>query len=162
MKFEEIYRYNKDADTVMAMFADREYFERKYAETTIAYEVLEHERSDERFRIRCKLTMPSNVPIPGFAKKFLGETMNVVQEDTWDLRTRTGRLSIELHGAPVHIFADMALKQGGEGAENHVHWTIECKIPLIGGKVAKLVADDILAKSPGDMEVSNRILADYS
>lgn len=161
MNFDEIYRYERDADTVMVMFADRAYFERKYEATTISYEVLEHERSDEHFRIRCKLVMPSHVPLPGFAKKVLGETMTVIQEDVWDLRSRKGELKIEMHGAPIHITADMSLEQGEQGAENHVHWHINSRVPLIGGKIAKLVADDIQAKSPEDMEISNRILADY-
>lgn len=161
MKFDEVYRYDKDADTVMAMFADRAYFEKKYDETTISYEVLEHERTDDRFMIRCKLAMPMNAPVPNFAKKFLGETMTVIQQDIWDLESRTGELKIEMHGAPIHISARMELKQGDAGGENHVHWDVQCRVPLVGGKIEKVIAQDIQAKSPGDMAVSNRILADY-
>ncbi len=161
MKFEDVYRYSKDADTVMRMFSDRAYFEKKYAETTLDYEVLEHELSADTFRIRCKLTMPLNVPVPGFAKKFFGQTMNVVQEDTWDLKNRTGRLTVELAGVPVTVKATMALREGSGGGENHVNWDIGCNIPLVGNKVAKLVADDIQAKSPGDLSVSEKILAEY-
>ena len=161
MNFDEIYRYDKDADTVMQMFADRAYFEKKYEQTTLSYEVLEHQRDDDKFMIRCKLTMPSSAPIPGFAKKFLGETMTVVQQDNWDLKSRTGQLNIEIQGAPVDVSAKMELKQGDSGGENHVHWTISCKIPLVGGKLEKLIAEDIQAKSPADIEISNKILADY-
>lgn len=161
MNFEETYRYARDADTVMRMFSDRAYFERKYERTTLSYEVLEHERSDDHFRIRCKLTMPSHVPLPGFAKKVLGETMTVVQEDVWDLSTRKGQLKIEMHGAPISINAEMSLEQGENGGENHVQWQINSRVPLIGGKIAKLVADDIQAKSPGDVEISNELLAEY-
>ncbi len=161
MTFDEVYRYDKDADTVMRMFADRGYFEKKYEETTISYEVLEHSSEGDRFHIRCKLSMPMNAPVPGFAKKFLGETMSVVQQDTWNTAARTGELKVEMQGAPIDISAKMELKQGASGAENHVHWNIHCKIPLVGGKIEKLIADDIRAKSPADLEVSNRILADY-
>jgi hypothetical protein len=161
MNFEELYRYGKDADTVMRMFADRAYFEKKYAETTLAYEVLEHELSDERFRIKCKLTMPSSAPVPGFAKKILGETMNLVQEDIWDLKSRTGQLNIEMPGVPVKISAAMRLGQGAAGGENQVSWSINCKIPLIGGKLEKFIASDIKAKSPADLKISEAILADY-
>ena len=161
MQFEEKYQYVKDADTVMRMFSDRGYFETKYEETTISYQVLEHDKSDKKFHIRCELKMPLNVPVPGFAKKFLGETMTVVQQDDWDLDARTGTLKVEMAGAPVSISARMTLRDGAEGAENHVQWDVTCKVPLVGGKLEKLIADDIQAKSPADLEVSNRILASY-
>lgn len=161
MKFEEKYQYVKDADTVMRMFSDRGYFETKYEETTISYKVLAHDKSDARFHIRCELKMPLNVPVPGFAKKFIGETMTVTQQDDWDLNSRVGQLKVEMAGAPISISARMTLSDGPKGAVNKVEWDVGCKIPLIGGKLEKLIADDIQAKSPADLEVSNRILESY-
>ena len=161
MQFEETYKYAKDADTVMRMFSDRDYFEKKYARTTLSYEVLEHKHEGDDFRIKCRLTMPSSAPVPGFAKKILGETMTVIQEDVWDTAKRTGRLTIEMHGAPISMHANMRLMDGASGAENHVYWEINCRVPLIGNKIASLIAQDIQAKSPADMQVSNELLADY-
>ncbi|MGJ8669639.1 MAG: DUF2505 domain-containing protein [Oceanococcus sp.] len=161
MNFEEKYNYDKDADTVFRMFIDKTYFERKYAATTSSFEVLEHSLDDAKFQIKVRRVMPSDAPVPGFAKKFLPGEMTVVQEDTWDLATHTGQIKIEIAGAPVSVSADMRLIDGSQGAENHVSWSIDCNIPLVGKKIAKFVADDIQAKSPADLRLSNEILQEY-
>lgn len=161
MTFDEVYKYNKDADTVFRMFIDKAYFERKYAATTTSFAVLEHALDDDYFRIKVRRTMPADVPVPGFAKKFLPGEMTIEQTDVWDLQARTGEILIEIAGAPVSVKSQMRLIQGANGGENHVHWTVESNIPLVGGKVAKFVAADIQAKSPEDLRLSNEILADY-
>ncbi len=161
MNFEEVYSYSKDADTVFRMFTDKAYFERKYAASTSSFEVLEHAQDESRFQIKVRRVMPADVPVPGFAKKFLPGEMTVVQEDVWDLASRTGRINIEIAGAPVTVSASMKLVDGANGAENQVSWSIDCNVPLLGKKVAKFVAEDIQAKSPADLRLSNEILADY-
>ena len=161
MNFEEKYVYNKAADSVMKMFSDRDYFERKYAQAADSFEVLEHELSDSTFRIKVTRTVPTDVPVPNFAKKLIPGSMTVIQEDIWDLAARTGKISIDVVGSPVHVTANMRLIDGPKGGENHVSWKVDCRIPLIGGKIAKFVADDIQAKSPEDLRLSNEILADY-
>lgn len=161
MEFKEQHSFDKNSDAVIAMFSDRGYFERKYEHTTVSYEVLEHDKTDEQFRIKCHLTMKSSAPVPGFAKKFLSETMDVVQEDIWDAASKTGRLTVELHGVPVKITADMALKDTASGCVNELTWHIKCGIPLVGGKLEKLIADDVRSKSPHDQQVSQDILQDY-
>lgn len=161
MTFDEVYHYTKNADAVFRMFTDKTYFERKYAGSTSSFEVLDHALDDKTFRIRVRRTMPADIPVPGFAKKLLPGEMTVEQEDVWDLQARTGRITIEIDGAPVQASAQMKLVDGDKGGENHVHWTVQCSVPLIGNKVAKFVASDIQAKSPADVQLSNQILADY-
>lgn len=163
MKFEDQHVLDKPADVVMRMYTDRKFFERKYKETgSWDIEVLEHEKSDAKFRIKCRYTTKSsNNNLPAFAQKVLGESATVVQQDVWDVHSRTGRLEIEIKGAPVKIVADMTLKDAAKGAVNAMQWNISCGIPLIGGKLEKLVADDIKSKSANDARVSRNILADY-
>jgi hypothetical protein len=163
MKFEDQHALDKPADVVIRMYTDRKFFERKYKETGCwDIEVLECEKTDTQFRIKCRYaTRSSSNNLPAFAQKFLGESATVVQQDVWDLRSRTGRLDIEIKGALVRIVADMTLKDAAKGAVNAMQWNVSCGIPLIGGKLEKLVADDIKSKSSNDARVSRNILADY-
>lgn len=163
MKFEDQHVLDKPADVVIKMYTDRKFFERKYKETGAwDIEVLEHEKSDTKFRIKCRYTTKaSNNSLPAFAKKFLGEDTTVVQQDVWDIKSRTGQLEIEIKGAPVKVVAEMTLKDAAKGAVNAMRWNVSCGIPLIGGKLEKLVADDIKAKSANDVQVSRNILKDY-
>ena len=161
MKFDDKHTFSKPADTVIKMFSDRAYFERKYKELGVAdLEVLECETSGSKFRIKCRYKIANNA-VPDFAKKFLGGQSTVTQQDTWDTASKTGRLDIEIKNAPVKVTADMALKADGAGSANNLKWNVSCGIPLIGGKLESVVADDIKARAKGDIAASRKILADY-
>lgn len=162
MKFELKHTLDKPAATVMKMYSDRAFFERKYREIGAwDIEVLEHEKSDRKFRIKCRFTTKNDAPLPEFAKKFLGESTVVTQSDVWDINAMTGRLEIEIRGAPVKVAADMVLKNVGSGAVNEMRWNVSCGIPLIGGKLESVVSDDVKNKSKTDEAASRKILASY-
>jgi hypothetical protein len=162
MKFDDKHTFDKPAATVMKMFSDRAYFERKYQELGFwDVAILDHDKSDRRFRIKARYTTRNDSPLPDFAKKILGESTVITQQDTWDIEKKTGRLEIEIKGAPVKVTADMVLKDEGKGAANTLKWIVSCGIPLLGGKLEKLVADDIQSKSKADVAASRKILASY-
>ncbi len=162
MKFDDKHSFNKPAATVMKMFSDRAYFERKYKDLGFTgIEVLEHEKSDKQFRIKVRYTARNDVQVPDMLKKFMPSAINVVQEDRWDLARMTGRLEVEIKGTPVKVSADMTLKDEGKGSANQLKWTVSSSVPLLGGKLEKLTADDIKAKASNDIATTQRILADY-
>lgn len=161
MKFDDKHSFNKPAATVIKMFSDRAYFERKYKELGVEdLEVLECDKAGTKFRIKCRYKIENNA-IPDFAKKFMGDKSTVTQQDTWDTGTMTGRLDIEIKGAPVKVSAEMTLKNEGAGSANNLKWNLSCGIPLIGGKLEAVVADDIKSRAKSDIAASRKILADY-
>ncbi len=162
MKFEEQHSFDQAADTVMKMYSDKAFFDRKYKEMeALECELLDHQVSGSAFSIKYRLVMKSDVPLPEVAKKFLGNTVKMIQEDSWNLETREGRIVIEIRGAPIKIEAHMKLSdQNGKGV-NVQNWEVSCKIPLVGGKVEKAVAADIQAKAARDLKISRGIIADY-
>ncbi len=162
MKFEDKHTFDKPAATVIKMFSDRVYFERKYKDLGFTdIEVLEHEKTDSKFRIKVRYVAKNDVALPEFAKKFIPAKMVVVQQDAWDLKRMTGRLEVEIRGTPVKVACDMTLKDEGKGSANLLKWTISCPIPLVGSKLEQLTADDIRAKAANDIATTRRILADY-
>jgi hypothetical protein len=162
VKFEDKYVYNKPAATVIKMFTDRKYFEDKYKQTGAKdIEVLEHEKSDKKFRIKCRFKMKNDAPLPDLLKKFMGEYNTIVQEDIWDIASRTGKLNIEIKGAPIKVNADMSLRDDGDGSANIVKWDVSAGIPFIGGKLESFIAQDIKSKAKPDLVISNKLLASY-
>jgi len=163
MQFNDKHSFDKPAATVLKMFSDRAYFERKYRELGFGdVEVLEHSADAKRFRIKVRYAARNSSPqIPDFAKKFLGETNVVTQTDTWDLAKKTGRLEAEIRGVPVKVAADMTLRDEGAGSSNTLKWSLNCGIPLIGGKLEQVVAGDIQAKAKADLAKSREILQGY-
>jgi hypothetical protein len=162
MKFEDKHTFSKPAATVMKMFSDRAYFERKYQELGVDdLEILECEKSGTKFRIKSRFKVKNDAPLPDFAKKFIGEKNTVTQQDTWDTSSMTGRLDIEVKGVPVKVSCDMSLKADGAGSANHLKWNVSCGIPLIGGKLESVLSDDIKSKAKADVAATRKILADY-
>lgn len=162
MQFNDKHAFSKNADAVMRMYSDKEFFLRKYKESGFTdIKVLEHEKNGDKFRIKCQYAMKTDVPVPGFAKKFLPDSSTVIQEDSWDCKAKKGRLSIEMKGMPAKIACDMTLADAGNGSANSFKWDINVKIPLIGGKVEDLIATDIKAKSKKDHAITAKILESY-
>ncbi|WP_028081425.1 DUF2505 domain-containing protein [Solimonas soli] len=163
MKHEQKQTFEKPAATVIRMFGDRRYFERKYELLGFKnVEVLEHRLAGDDFSIRIRYTTAASVPLPDFARKFISGDITIVQEDRWNLARRVGRLEVDLRGLPVKVAADMKLGEHGKGgAANTLSWDVRCTIPLIGGKLEKLLVADIEAKADADLAASRRILADY-
>lgn len=162
MKFEERHTFDQPAETVMRMYADKAFFDRKYKEIgAIECEMLDHQKSDARFAVKYRLVLKSDAPLPEVAKKIMGDTVKMVQQDAWDIAKRTGRIDIEIKGAPLKISADMKLvDEGGKGV-NVQNWNVSCSIPLVGGKIEAAIAEDIKAKSRRDLAASRKIILDY-
>lgn len=162
MKFEERHEFEQSADTVMKMYSDPVFFDRKYRDLgTIACQLLDRSESGNHFSVRYQLEMESNAPLPEAAKKVIGGTINMIQTDSWDIQARKGRIEIEIKGAPIKVHADMSLvDEAGKGV-NIQSWEVSCRIPLIGKKIEAAVAEDIKIKSRKDLAVSRNIIADY-
>src|SRR3546814_7212354 len=100
MKYEQKQAFERPSATVIKMFGDRKYFERKYAGLGFKnVEVLEHEKKADQFTIRIRYTASANVPLPDFAKKLVPAEMSITQRDSWDLKKRTDRKSTSLNSS---------------------------------------------------------------
>jgi len=162
MKFEERHSFDQSAETVMKMYSDRKFFDRKYKDVNaIECELLEEKKTDARCLVKYRLVMKSDAPLPEVAKKIMGDTVKMVQQDSLDIAKRTGRIDIEIKGAPIKMFADMKLIEENGKAVNVQSWTISCGIPLVGGKIEAAISEDVKAKSKRDLAASRKIVLDY-
>lgn len=163
MKFEDQHQFAKPPATLLKMFTDRAYFERKYkALPGISdFTVLECETQGTKFHITHRSSQKADIPLPDFAKKFVSDSMVVTQTDRWDTATGVGRLEVSVKGMPMKISADMKVEASGKGSTNSFVWNVSAGIPLIGGKLEKLLAEDIRTKSVTDLAETTKILKDY-
>jgi hypothetical protein len=146
MRYEATHTYDRPAHEVFAALTD-------FAAMKAKYEALGHrdvtlvtrdEADDGAVTVVTKRVVPLDVP--GFAKKVLKPTNDVTQTDAWSAPdadgARTGTFTADAKGVPVKIAGTLALAPAEAGATNTIRVTVECKIPLIGGKVADLVGGD--------------------
>ncbi|MDP3870859.1 DUF2505 domain-containing protein [Phenylobacterium sp.] len=156
------HKFSKGVASVWKMYSDRAFFERKYQDAGYSnIEVLDFQSSAKGFSITVRYDAGSDAPMPDFARKFIGERINITQTDAWDAASKTGKITTEIKGAPVKVTAEMKLEGDAKSAVNKMKWTLSCGIPLVGGKLEALFGEDIKVKSARDQKASTKILADY-
>jgi len=162
MKFTTRHELDADSDTVIKMFTDPDYFMHKYeAQGATDIAMVDQSSNGDTFSITVRRTEKVSIQVPSFAKKFVGETTVVTQTDTWNAATKSGNLNIELQGAPADINATMQLSDAGGKTINTIDWNIKVSVPLAGGKLEKLIGEDIQSKTASDDAISAKLLADY-
>jgi Protein of unknown function (DUF2505) len=147
MQFSAIHTYRHAADDVFATLTDFEAVKSKYE--AIGQSHVELVRLDQGDDGSVTLVTSRVVPLelPGFARKVLSPKQHVTQTDVWSgadgKGRRTGTFVVDAKGTPVRLYGTLELvPHGTRGCTNTTEVTIECKVPLIGGKIADLVADD--------------------
>jgi hypothetical protein len=163
MKFESELKYPAAAGVVMKMFTDPAYFERKYrALEVLDFAVIQHV-GGENFSMHYRFRAAGGTRVPDFARKLVGEAIRISQVDAWRVSRRVGTIDIEIIGAPASVHADMQLEAAGAAASVlKLAWQVRCGIPLIGGKIEKLIAEDVQRRTEADGKVSVGLLADYA
>jgi hypothetical protein len=80
--------------------------------------------------------------IPGFAKKFVGDEINIVQKETWN--GDTAAVEVTIPGKPGQMTGTAALSESGGTTTERVDLEIQVGIPLVGGKIEGLIGDMLL------------------
>jgi uncharacterized protein DUF2505 len=78
--------------------------------------------------------------IPGFAKKFVGDEIHIVQTEDWTSPEK-GNINLVIPGKPGEITGTALVTQDPDGTTETVNLTVKVNIPLVGGKIEGLVAD---------------------
>lgn len=162
MQKEQLQDYAKPAETLLRMFADRQYYERKYQALGYrAVTVLEHEAQGQSFRIKVRFQAEAKLPLPAIARRFVSGTQTIVQEDRWDFAQRKGQLLIDIQGLPIKVSAATHLRDTPHGAVNVLNWDVRCAVPLIGTKLEEVMLAELWARAVADLEASQKLVADY-
>jgi hypothetical protein len=96
--------------------------------------------------------------IPGFARKFVGDEIQLVQTERWtDLEN--GRVEVVIPGKPGQMTGTMTLRESGGTTTETVDMEIRVSIPLVGGKIESLIADLLRKALKAENSVGRRYLA---
>ena len=78
--------------------------------------------------------------LPGFARKFVGDEIHIVQEEDWTSPEK-GTIHVHIPHRPGKMHGTALLAEDPDGTTETVNLTVEVHIPLVGGKIEGLVAD---------------------
>jgi carbon monoxide dehydrogenase subunit G len=137
MRLRHELRYDAPLDDVLAMLTDPAYWDR-VAQATDAISsttTVEQVGADTRGRTDQEQRV---VGVPSFAKKFVGESTRALKQQTWSGSTST--FEVQTPGKPTHLAGQATLAAAGEGTVLTYDLEIRASVPLVGGKLEKLVA----------------------
>ena len=134
------------AEKVFAAMTDEEYLRARLRELGgPGSELLEHQSTPDsaRYRLRQGLSESDLPPIVG---KVMNGDLAIERTETLN-RTAPGRYSgdvdVKIPGAPASAAGTMTLADDGAGSLFEVHADVSVRVPLIGGKIEEIVADQV-------------------
>lgn len=147
MQVHSTHTYAATPTTVFTMMTDPDVLTAKY--TSLGHgdvRIIEHTVDGDTVTIRSKRRVPMEVP--GFAKRFLSPMNTVEQLDRWDAAdadgSRTGTWQVSAAGVPVTAGGTLRIAPGPKRTTVvEIAGQVTSSVPLVGGKLAGFVADDV-------------------
>ena len=143
MLFRHELSYDASPDQVYEMLADPTFREAVCAAQDVVSAEVELERSGTGFTLTVDQLQRTD-DLPSFARTFAGDSTRAVQHEVWEDSTG-GTLRIEAPGKPTEMKGTITLRPEGSGTVEIVELDVKVKVPLIGGKLEKLLADKVRA-----------------
>ncbi|MBO9523870.1 MAG: DUF2505 domain-containing protein [Nocardioidaceae bacterium] len=94
--------------------------------------------------------------VPSFARKFVGEEINIVQEETWHSPT-SADLTVTIPGKPGDMNGTVNLTGDATGTTELVEVDVKVSIPLVGGKIEGFIGE-MLTKA---LRAENKVGRDW-
>jgi len=96
--------------------------------------------------------------IPGFAKRFVGDEIQLVQTEQWS-DIENARVEVVIPGKPGQMSGTVALRESGGTTTETVEMEIRVSIPLVGGKIESLIAGLLLKALKAENAVGRQYLS---
>ena len=143
MRFRHELQYDAPPARVFAMLADPAFREAVAEAMDVISADVRLERDGDGFTLTVDQLQKTD-DLPGFARTFAGDSTQAIQREVWNSAT-SANLSIEAPGKPTNIAGTIRLEPDGAGTKEVVELEIKVKVPLIGGKLEKLMAEKVQA-----------------
>jgi uncharacterized protein YndB with AHSA1/START domain len=143
MKFRHELTYDAPPERVFEMLADPEFRRRSCEAMEVISADVELEPTGEGFTLVID-QLQNTKDLPSFARAFAGESTQAIQRETWSSGS-AGDLVIESPGKPTSAKGTIRLEPDGAGTREVVELEIKVKVPLVGGKLERLMAEKVAA-----------------
>ncbi|MBZ5735066.1 DUF2505 domain-containing protein [Nocardioides sp. TRM66260-LWL] len=147
--------YDAPLADVAAMLADPAFRERVCAFQGVTRQTVAIDGSGAGMTVSIDQVQPAK-GIPAFATKFVGDEVNIVQQETWSTVDRAA-LTVTIPGKPGEMEGTVTLTEAGGVTTEVVDLEIKVRIPLVGSKIEGLIGD-LLTKA---LRAENKVGREY-
>ena len=139
MKVTHSVRYDASVEDVYAMLSDpafRERATRAQGATSVSVAV-------DGGSVTIDFRRP-NDDVPSFARKLAGgDELHATQAEQWTDEDYSATMTISTAGVPAGISGTRTLVEDGDGTVDTFEGEATARIPLVGGKIEKLIAEKL-------------------
>jgi hypothetical protein len=147
--------YDAPADAVTAMLADKAFREEVCDFIGVTRKSVVIEAVGDGMHVTIDQWQPTG-RVQSFAKKFVGEEVNIVQREIWTTPL-LGDISIAIPGKPGDMNGTVRISEAHGVTTESIDLSVKVGIPLIGGKVEDYIAA-LLLKA---LKAENKVGRDY-
>ncbi len=141
MRFRHELVYDAPPDEVFTMLSDPAFRRRVAAAQEVVSAQVDVTEQGGGFRL-VSTQVQNTAGLPAIAKKIAGDTTDVIVTEEWPGRDG-GTIDIAAPGKPTSARGSITLSPHGEGTRELVELEIKVKVPLLGGKLEALMADQV-------------------
>ena len=134
--------YDAPPDEVFAMLSDPAFREKVCAAQEVVSADVALTVTGEGFDLVSD-QVQNTAGLPSIAKKITGDTTQALIKESW-AGPSSGTLEITAPGKPTSAAGTITLTAAGSGTTEVVDLDVKVKVPLIGGKLEKLMAENIV------------------
>ncbi|MCU0295986.1 MAG: DUF2505 domain-containing protein [Candidatus Nanopelagicales bacterium] len=143
-QIDEVQTYDADPATVFAMLCDEEFIRYKSTQSGSLEVDATVTEEEDGIRIHNRRVMPAKVP--GFVKRFLGDTIPLDETQHWgeadEDGARTAQFTVDFDGQPLSFGGTITLRpHGAGGTAVETSGPIKCSVPFVGGRIEKFAAE---------------------
>ncbi len=137
MRFRKEIRFDAPVEQVHAMLVSKEFRERVATAAGSGATTVTVEETAAGIRSVVDSRVPT-AGLPGFVRSVVGSEMPIHQEEFYS-STTAGTLKVSLVGKPGSLDGTITLTPDGDATVQTVTAEVKVSIPLVGGKLEKLI-----------------------
>jgi hypothetical protein len=159
--------YESSVKQVLGAFADRPYWLARLADSGVDDATLDSLQVDGDGGIAIATTQVLRSDrLPGVVAQFHRGDLAIERRETWQPVTdgqATAAVDGAITGAPVSLTGSATLKKGaGGGARLDFHVSVDVRIPLVGGKLERLIGGQLVDLVIAEQRFTTTWLAEKS
>ncbi|SER40214.1 DUF2505 domain-containing protein [Lentzea albida] len=118
--------------------------------------LISFDKTDERTSYQLKQGVPAE-HLPSAVKAALGGDLVIQRTETW--AAGAGTVEVAVNGVPGRLEGSFTVLDNGSGSKTTLTGEVKVSIPLLGGKLEKLIAEQVAVLLDKESEFTSEWLA---